>query len=109
AVKALLRAAAVLPVDESGLQVRGKRHWLHVARTARLTSYEGHAKRGQEAMEDAGMLGAFTGTAVHDHWKPYFTYDECNHAVPCTSPERAAVYRATVSSALGQGDGRAAP
>lgn len=81
AVKAMLRAAEVLHVDESGLQVRGKLHWLHVASTARLTSYEVHTKRGHEAMEDAGILGAFTGTAVHDHWKPYFTYDECNHAL----------------------------
>jgi len=81
AVKARLRDAAVLHVDESGLRVMGKLHWLHVASTERLTSYEVHAKRGQEAMEDAGILGAFTGTAVHDHWKPYFTYDECTHAL----------------------------
>jgi transposase len=81
AVKARLRDAEVLHVDESGLRVRGKLHWLHVASTEHLTSYEVHAKRGQEAMEDAGILGAFKGTAVHDHWKPYFTYDECNHAL----------------------------
>jgi len=81
AVKGMLRAAEVLHVDESGLRVTGKLHWLHVACTARLTSYEVHAKRGHEAMEEAGILGAFRGTVVHDHWKPYFTYDECAHAL----------------------------
>lgn len=81
AVKGLLRDAEVLHVDESGLRVTGKLYWLHVASTDRLTSYEVHAKRGHEAMEDAGILGAFTGTAVHDHWKPYFTYDACAHAL----------------------------
>ena len=81
AVKGMLREAEVLHVDESGLRVTGKLHWLHVASTERLTSYEVHAKRGQEAMEDAGILGAFRGIAVHDHWKPYLKYDECNHAL----------------------------
>ena len=71
AVQGLLRDAEVLHVDASGLRVTDKLHWLHVASTDRLTSYEVHAKRGQEAMDDAGILGEFTGTAVHDHWKPY--------------------------------------
>ena len=81
AVKGLLRDAEVLHVDESGLRVRGTLHWLHVASTERLTSYEVHTKRGHEAMEAAGILGPFRGTVVHDHWKPYFTYDECTHAL----------------------------
>jgi transposase len=81
AVKGLLRAAEVLHVDESGLRVRGTLHGLHVASTERLTSYEVHTKRGHEAMAAAGILGPFRGTVVHDHWKPYFTYDECAHAL----------------------------
>jgi transposase len=81
AVKAMLRNAEVLHVDESGLRVEGKLHWLHVASTESLTSYEVHAKRGQEAMNEAGILGAFSGTVVPDHWKPYLTYGECEHAL----------------------------
>jgi transposase len=69
--KARWRDAEVLHVDESGLRVMGKLHWLHVASPESLTSYEVPAKRGHEAMEDAGMVGACTGTAVHDHGKPY--------------------------------------
>jgi transposase len=85
AVQGLLRDAEVLHVDASGLRVTGTLHWLHVASTDRLTSYEVHAKRGQEAMDDAGILGACPGTAGHDHWKPSCKYDECAHAL-CNAP-----------------------
>jgi transposase len=76
AVQEMLRDSEVLHVDESGLRVKGKLHWLPVASTDHLTHYTVHAKRGQEAMEAAGILGAFNGTAVHDHWKPSFTYGD---------------------------------
>lgn len=80
-VKAQLREAAVLHTDESGVRVNGQLHWLPVAATERLTHYDIHAKRGQEAMEEAGILPAFQGTAVHDHWKPYFGYKNCAHGL----------------------------
>ena len=81
AVKEQLRQAEVMNLDESGMRVEGKLHWLHVASTARLTDYEIHAKRGQEAMEAAGILPHFKGRAVHDHWKPYWRYRDCSHSL----------------------------
>ncbi len=81
AVQERRRDAAVVKLDESGLRVRGNRSWLPVASTERLTSSEVHAQRGHEARDEAGMLGAFTGLAVHDHWKPYCHYEAGDHAL----------------------------
>jgi len=80
-IKEKLKASDTLHLDESGLRVKGKLHWLHVTSTPQLTHYKIHAKRGKEAMDEMGILEDFKGTAVHDHWKPYFKYDHFNHAL----------------------------
>jgi transposase len=84
AVKAQLQQADVLHVDETGLRVKGKLHWLHSASTDKLTDYTVHSQRGKEAMTEAGILEDFTGRMVHDHWKVYFTYEQSDHAL-CNS------------------------
>ena len=32
-------------------------------------------------MNEAGVLPGFNGRMVHDHWKPYFGYTACTHAL----------------------------
>jgi transposase len=80
-IKEQLSAAHVAHFDESGLRVEGQLHWLHVASTPQLTYYGVAAKRGQAGMKTLGILPAFTGTAVHDHWSAYFAFSDCAHAL----------------------------
>lgn len=78
-IKRQLHQAQLLHSDESGLRVEGKLHWLHSASTDRLTDYEVHQKRGKDGMDAAGILEGYQGKLVHDHWKSYFAYDQCEH------------------------------
>jgi transposase len=80
AIKAQLKAAAVVHFDESGVRVEGGLNWLHVAGTEQLTYYQVHPKRGQTAMRDMGILPEFQGRAVHDHWTSYLQFETCQHA-----------------------------
>jgi len=73
-LKMHLLAAKVLHFDETGMRCGKKLHWVHVASSESATFYGIHAKRGKEAIEDFDVLPQFQGTAVHDHWFPYFTY-----------------------------------
>lgn len=76
-----LIAQPVAHFDESGVRVAGKLHWLHAASTDELTFYGIHPRRGCEAMDEFGIIGNLQGYAVHDHWKCYFTYDNCLHSL----------------------------
>ncbi len=73
-VRGQLAAAEVVHFDETGLRVDGRLAWVHSASTASLSLFTAHARRGVQAMDDAGVLPSFTGVAVHDGWKPYRHY-----------------------------------
>jgi transposase len=74
-IAARLATAAVRNLDETGLRIGGKTRWLHSVSTAAMTYYRVHAQRG--AMFDA-LRG---GVIVHDHFTPYFTIEEVEHAL----------------------------
>ena len=80
-IRRRLQQSLVLHADETGININATRHWLHCASTPRWTQYSAHRKRGTQAMVDAGVIPAFQGVLCHDHWKPYYTYDQCDHAL----------------------------
>lgn len=79
-IKEQIIASDVVHFDETGMRSENKTQWLHVAATEKLTYYAFHEKRGAQAAEEIGILPKFNGTALHDHWKPYYTFKDCTHA-----------------------------
>lgn len=80
-LKAHLIASKVLHFDETGIRCNKKLHWVHVASSDAATFYGMHGKRGQEAIDHFDVLPKFSGRAVHDHWFPYFAYDQVTHGL----------------------------
>ena len=64
-----LARAKVAHADETGINIGGKRHWLHGLSNDQWTCYHPHEKRGTDAMDDMGVLPRFKGILCHDHWK----------------------------------------
>ena len=79
-VKRKLIGSSVVHADETGINVGGKRIWLHSASNEQWTHFYPHGKRGADAISEIGIIPHFNGILVHDHWKPYFTY-QCTHAL----------------------------
>ena len=80
-LKVFLPQAPLNHCDESGLRVAGRLHWLHVVSNAQLTFYGVHPKRGTEAMDEFNILPQCKGWIIHDHFKAYFTCENCLHAL----------------------------
>jgi len=81
AVKAhLIETDEPVHCDETGLRVKGKPHWTHVASTQQATYLEVHPQRGKQALDEIGILPQRQGIVVHDGYRSYTQYPEAQHA-----------------------------
>ncbi|GAW87399.1 transposase [Bathymodiolus platifrons methanotrophic gill symbiont] len=78
--KEKLVVSPCIHADETGININGKRHWLHGTSNDKWTHFFPHAKRGTEAMNEINILPRYHGILCHDHWKPYYKYD-CTHSL----------------------------
>lgn len=80
-VKGKLQKESVLNCDETGINIGGKRVWLHNASSELYTWYYPHERRGKEAMDEIGVIGGSSGILIHDHWKAYYSYEGKRHGL----------------------------
>lgn len=79
-LKSKLTESDLNHTDETGINIDGKKLWLHCVSNEYFTYYYPHEKRGFDAIEEMNILPGFKGILCHDHWKPYFRLD-CEHAL----------------------------
>jgi len=80
-VSSKLLISEVCNADETGINVNGNRIWLHGLSNEKYTLYHPDLKRGKEAMDRMGILQHYKGVLCHDHWKPYYKYEDCSHSL----------------------------
>lgn len=77
--EALVHTAAAVHVDETGMRVAEKLHWIHVASISTLTYLHPDAHRGTQAHDAIDILSRRSGPVVHDDYASYFQYPSVQH------------------------------
>lgn len=74
ALRQAMHRSPVVHFDETGIRAEAKLVWLHTASTETCTFYAVHPKRGRDAHEAFQILPGLAGTAVHDAYASFLTY-----------------------------------
>jgi transposase len=69
-----LLSISTLHADETGCYIDGARWWIHAISSEQYALFFVHENRGRKAIDAMNILPAYTGTVVHDDWKPYDGY-----------------------------------
>ena len=76
-----IAASKIVHCDETGVSVKGKLQWLHIAGTHDATYYGIDEKRGVEGMNAVGVVPDIRGRMIHDGLTAYYQYTECLHGL----------------------------
>jgi transposase len=80
-VKKKLVEARLLHLDETGVNIAGRKAWLHACCTDNYTLLAVHEKRGKEGTDAMDVVPWTDAILMHDGWKPYYRYSGHTHAL----------------------------
>jgi transposase len=80
-VKKKLIEAYLLHLDETGVNIAGRKAWLHACCTDKYTLLAVHGKRGKEGTDAMDIVSGTDAILLHDGWKPYYRYSGHTHAL----------------------------
>lgn len=91
-VKNKMLESPILHFDETGARIEKLLHWIHSISNEYFTLYSAHEKRGEQAMQDINILPEYNGVAIHDYWKSYLRFDNCDHGLCNTHHLRELIF-----------------
>jgi len=81
-IKETVKSSEVVNVDETGIRIDKKLHWIHTNSTPLHTCLFAHRNRGKEAINsEKGIVPELKQWLVHDCWSSYFPFDNAKHAL----------------------------
>jgi transposase len=81
--KELLAVNPVVHADETTVRVSSEGWWLHVMACTTVILLVCHQHRGRDAIDEIGVLPAYTGVVVHDGLSAYDYLENARHAQCC--------------------------
>lgn len=75
-IKEKIETATVKHLDETGIRIKGKNHWLHVVSTPEETWYRVSQKR-----KNIDELSGLRGIVIHDHFTSYYQLEGVKHGL----------------------------